>query len=122
MFFTREEFQNKYPDIVETPNDWQIEAVSQMILSQIGLSRRDDSWNETTVPLPIKNACLEQMRFMYEHDIPFVDSNKLKAGSMDVELHTDYSTLALRYLANAGYLYRGSPLMGNWGINMPFGD
>ena len=122
MFFTKEEFNAKYSDIGETPQDWQIEAVSQMILSQIGLSRRDDSWNSTTVPLPIKNACLEQMRFMFEHDIPFVDTNKLKAGSMDAELHTDYSTLALRYLANGGYLYRGNPLMGNWGINMPFGD
>lgn len=122
MFFTQEEFKTKYPEIKELPQDWQIEAISQMILSQIGLSRRDDSWNSTTVPLAIKNACLEQMRFMYEHDIPFVDTNKLKAGSMDAELHTDYSTLALRYLANAGYLYRGSQLMSNWGINMPFGD
>lgn len=122
MFFRVDEFKNKYPDIAETPLDWQIEAVSQMILSQIGLTRRDESWNATTVPLPIKNACLEQMRFMFEHDIPFVDTNKLRAGSMDAELHTDYSTLALRYLANAGYLYRGSQLMSNWGINMPFGD
>ena len=122
MFFTVDEFKNKYPYIAETPLDWQIEAVSQMILSQIGLTRRDESWNATTVPLPIKNACLEQMRFMFEHDIPFVDTNKLRAGSMDAELHTDYSTLALRYLANAGYLYRGSQLMSNWGIGMPFGD
>lgn len=122
MFFTAEEFNEKYSDIEETPQDWQIEAVSQMILSQTGLSKRDNSWDSTTVPLPIKNACLEQMRFMFEHDIPFVDTNKLKAGSMDAELHTDYSTLALRYLANGGYLYRGNPLMGNWGINMPFGD
>lgn len=122
MFFTAEEFKIKYPDVAETPLDWQIEAVSQMILSQIGLTRRDDSWNATTVPLPIKNACLEQMRFMFEHDIPFVDTNKLRAGSMDAELHTDYSTLALRYLANTGYLYRGSQLMSNWGIGMPFGD
>ena len=122
MFFTKEEFKNKYPDISFTPEVWQIEAVSQMILSQIGLTRRDDSWTSSTVPQPIKNACLEQMRFMFEHDIPFVDTNKLKAGSMDAELHTDYSTLALRYLANGGYLYRGNPLMCNLGINMPFGD
>lgn len=122
MFFTLEEFQNKFPDIDETPKNWQIEAVSQMILSQIALTRRDDSWDSTTVPLPIKNACLEQMRFMFEHDIPFVDTNKLRAGSMDAELHTDYSTLALRYLANAGYLYRGAPMMSNWGISLPFGD
>ena len=58
MFFTLEEFQNKFPDIDETPKNWQIEAVSQMILSQIALTRRDDSWNSTTVPQPVKNACL----------------------------------------------------------------
>ena len=122
MFFTKEEFEDKYPDMAFTPENWQIEAVSQMILSQIGLTRRDESWTSSTVPQPIKNACLEQTRFMFEHDIPFVDTSKLKAGSMDAELHTDYSTLALRYLANADYLYRGSPMMSNRGINMPFGD
>lgn len=122
MFFTLEEFQTKYPDLIETPENWQIEAVSQMILSQIALTRRDDSWTSTTVPSAIKKACLEQMRFMVEHDIPFVDSNKIKAGSMDAELNSDYSTLALRYLANAGYLYRGAPMMSNWGISLPFGD
>lgn len=121
MFFTVEEFSEKYPDLA-TPKDWQIEAVSQMILSQIGLTKRDDSWSPTTVPTSIKNACLEQMRFMIEHDIPFVDSNKIKAGSMEAELNSDYSTLALRYLANDGYLYRGAPLMSNWGISMPFGS
>lgn len=121
MFFTVQEFQAKYPNITEIPENWQIEAVSQMILSQVALTRRDDSWNDTTVPQPIKNASLEQMRFMIEHDIPFVDANKVKAGSMEAELHTDYSTLALRYLANADYLYRGTPMMSNWGISLPFG-
>ena len=122
MFFTKEEFLQKYPGITETPENWQIEAVSQMILAQIGLSKRNDSWNETTVPLAIKNASLEQMRFMLEHDIPFVDTDKITAGNMNAELNSDYSTLALRYLANAGYLWRGTPLMSNWGISMPFGD
>lgn len=121
MFFTIEEFSQKYPDL-KTPQSWQIEAVSQMILSQVGLTKRDNSWDSTTVPEPIKKACLEQMRFMFEHDIPFVDSNKIKAGSMEAELNSDYSTLALRYLANADYLYRGAPLMSNWGISMPFGE
>lgn len=120
MFFTKEEFEAKYPDL-EIPQDWQIEAVSQMILSQISLTKRDNSWTSSTVPEPIKKATLEQARFMIEQDIPFVDSNKIKAGSMEAELHTDYSTLALRYLANGGYLYRGTPLMSNWGIEMPFG-
>lgn len=122
MFFTLEEFQAEYPNISEIPENWQIKAVSQMILSQVSLTRRDDSWTSSTVPQPVKDACLEQMRFMFEHDIPFVDSNKIRAGSMDAELHTDYSTLALRYLANAGYLYRGAPMMSNWGISLLFGD
>lgn len=121
MFFTLEEFSKKFPEITETPENWQIEAVSQMILAQIGLSKRDN-WDSTNVPLAVKNASLEQMRFMLEHDIPFVDSNKTTAGNMNAELNSDYSTLALRYLANAGYLWRGTPLMSNWGISMPFGD
>ena len=122
MFFTLEDFQAKYPNIAVVPEGWQIEAVSQMILSQVALTRRDDSWTTETVPTAIKNACLEQMRFMIEQDIPFVDASKIKAGSMEAELHSEYSTLALRYLANAGYLYRGSPLISNWGVGLPFGS
>lgn len=120
MYFTPEEFKEKYKDY-ETPEKWQIEAVCEMILSQIGLSLRQD-WDAQTVPDAIKKASMEQMRFMYDHDLPFVDSTKIKAGSMNADLNSDYSTLALRYLANAGYLYRGTPLMSNMSLNMMWGN
>ena len=34
-----------------------------------------------------------------------IDTHKLKAGAMDSELITEYSTLALTMLANAGFMY-----------------
>ena len=124
QFFTIEEFFKKYPEYsnADIPT-WQIEAVSEMIFSQIGLRYRDASWDTTSVPLPIKNASMEQMRFMLEHDIPFVDYDKrIKAGNMDANLSSDYSTLALRILGNNGYLYRGSRMFDNMGLNIPFGE
>lgn len=123
QFFTEAEFQQKYSEYASiTIPAWQIEAVSEMIFSQVGLNYRDTSWTSTSVPLPIKNASLEQMRFMLEHDIPFIDYDKrIKAGSMEADLCSDYSTLALRILANNGYLYRGSRLNDNMALNIPFG-
>ena len=123
-FFTKEEFEIKYPEYSNADiSTWQIEAVSEMIFSQIGLIYRDASWDTISVPLPIKNASMEQLRFMLESDIPFIDYNKrIKAGSMDADLSSDYSTLALRILANNGYLYRGSPLSHNMLANIPFGE
>ena len=123
QFFTEAEFQQKYSEYASaTIPAWQIEAVSEMIFSQVGLNYRDTSWTSTSVPLPIKNASLEQMRFMLEHDIPFIDYDKwIKAGSMDADLCSDYSTLALRILANNGYMYRGSRLNDNMALNIPFG-
>ena len=41
---------------------------------------------------------------------------------MKSELKTDYSTLALRMLANAGYLYRGNPINQNMSMTLPWGD
>lgn len=124
QFFTLEEFVAKYSEFsTVTIPVWQIEAVSEMIFSQIGLRYRDTSWDSTSVPLPIKNASMEQLRFLLEHDIPFIDYDKrIKAGSMDVDLKTDYSTLALRILANNGYLYRGSRMSDNMALDLPFGD
>ena len=123
QFFTEAEFQQKYSEYASaTIPAWQIEAVSEMIFSQVGLNYRDTSWTSTSVPLPIKNASLEQMRFMLEHDIPFIDYDKrINAGSMDADLCSDYSTLALRILANNGYMYRGSRLNDNMALNIPFG-
>jgi len=122
MYFTSEEFIKKYSEYSTTViEDYKIEYVCEMILSKIGLIYRRE-WNKTNVPSSIKRASMEQLRFMLEHDIPFVDfDKKLKAGSMEAELKSDYSTLALRILANNGYLYRGNPVTQNMGINLPFG-
>lgn len=123
QFFTKDEFLSKYTEYsnADIPT-WNIEAVSEMIFSQIGLIYRDTSWNTTSVPLPIKNASMEQLRFMIEHDIPFIDYNKnIKAGNMSADLNSDYSTLSLRILANNGYLYRGSRMSDNMNLTIPFG-
>lgn len=117
-FFTQNEFKTKYNIEVE---DWQIEMASEMIFNQVGLRYRAE-WDENTCPTPIKNASMEQLRFMLEHDIPFIDSNDIQAGDMKSKLNSDYSTLALRILANAGLLYRGNPVNVNMTLNLPFGD
>lgn len=124
QFFTISEFQAKYPEYAtETIPTWKIEAVCEVIFSQIGLIYRNASWDTTSVPLSIKNASMEQLRFMIDYDIPFIDYDKrVKAGGMEAELKTDISTLALRMLANAGYLYRGNPMNTNMGLNVPFGS
>lgn len=123
QFFTIAEFLEKYPEYANADiSTWKIEAVSEMIFSQVGLRYRDTSWNATSVPLPIKNASMEQLRFMIEHDIPFVDYDKsIRAGDMSADLKSDYSTLALRTLGNNGYLYRGSRMSDNMGLDIPFG-
>lgn len=121
-FFEKTDFQQKYNITMPDTDLWKIEAVSEMIYSQVGLRYRDPSWNTDTVPTAIKNASMEQLRFMYEYDIPLIDyKGKVEAGEMKSEFKTDYSTLALRILANAGYLYRGNPINQNMGLNLPFG-
>lgn len=122
-FFTLDEFTTKYSDYASiTIPTYYIEASCEMIFSQVGLRYRDTSWDKDSVPLSIKNASMEQLRFMIEHDIPFVDSQDIKAGTMESHLKSDYSTLALRILANNGYLYRGNPINQNMGLELPFGD
>ena len=120
-FFTDDEFEEKYNIHVPQKDEWKIEAVSEMIYSQVGLRYRNSNWNSDTVPTAIKNASMEQLRFMYEYDIPLIDyKGRVEAGEMKSEFKTDYSTLALRMLANAGYLYRGNPINQNMGLNLPF--
>lgn len=125
-FFTSDEFEDKYSEYSLSNGDyeeWQIEAVSEMIFSQIGLMFRDSSWDDTNVPSAIKNASMEQLRFMIEHSIPFIDYNgKVEAGDMKADINSDYSTLALRMLSNAGYMYRGNPVNANMLVSAPFGD
>ena len=119
-FFSIEEFKDKYGvDVAE----WQIETACEMIYSQVGLRYRDPSWTNTSCPTPIKNASMEQLRFILEYDIPCLDNRgSIKAGAMESDLISDISKNALRMLGNAGYLYRGNPLNSNMGLNLPFGE
>ena len=120
-FFTKEEYNAKYGSgIITTANQWYIEVASEMIYSQVGLRYRGN-WDSTSVPTAIKNASMEQCRFLLEYDIPLLDNRgEIVAGNMKSDLKTDYSTLALRILANAGYLYRGNPINQNMGMEIPF--
>lgn len=121
--FTLAEFQQKYKEYqtLDIPS-YKVDEASEMIFSQIGLRYRDISWTSSNVPLPIKEASMEQLRFMLEHDIPTLDhKGKIKAGSMEAELISDISSLSLRILGNYGYLYRGNALNQNMGMNIPFG-
>lgn len=122
-FFSSEEFLEKYTEYNESDfEEWQIEAVCEKIFSQIGLSFRQE-WDENNVPTPVKNASMEQLRFMIEHNIPFIDYNRhVEAGDMKADINSDISTLALSMLSNAGYMYRGNPVNANINISAPFGD
>jgi hypothetical protein len=119
-FFTIEEFQEKYSQEVE---QYQIEMACEMIYSQVGTMYRNPNWNSDTCPIAIKNASMEQLRFILEYDIPVLDNRgSIKAGAMESNLISDISTLSLRILGNAGYLYRGNPINLNMGMNLPFGE
>ncbi len=119
-FFTIQEFKSKYNQDVAL---WQIEMACEMIYSQVGLKYRDATWTQDTCPTPIKNASMEQLRFILEYDIPLLDNRgSIKAGAMESDLISDISTLSLRILGNSGYLYRGNPVNFNMGLNLPFGD
>ena len=119
QFFTIEEFESKYNQEVST---YQVEMACEMIYSQVGLMYRNPNWNDTSCPVAIKNASMEQLRFLLEYDIPFLDNRgSIEAGAMKSNLISDISTLALRILGNAGYLYRGTPINHNLGMNLPFG-
>ena len=121
-FFNEDEFNEKYELGIEVA-PWQIEMACEMIFSQVGLRYRRSDWNEDTCPLAIKNASMEQLRFILEYQIPVLDNRgAITAGAMSSDLKTDYSTLALRILANAGLLYRGNPINQNMGMTFPFGN
>ena len=117
-FFSIQEFKDKYNNDVE---NYQIEMACEMIYSQVGLRYRNPNWQVDNVPTAIKNASMEQLRFMLEYDIPLIDyKEKVKAGDMESYLSSDYSTLSLRMLGNAGYLNRGVPINYNMGLKIPF--
>ena len=117
-FFTIQEFKTKYNIDVA---DYQIEMASEMIYSQVGLRYRDPNWTSDTCPTAIKNASMEQLRFMLEYEIPLIDyKDRVKAGDMESTLSSDYSTLSLRMLGNAGYLNRGAPINYNMSMKISF--
>lgn len=119
-FFTTKEFKDKYNQDV---SNYQIEIACEMIYSQIGVRYRNPEWDENTCPIAIKNASMEQLRFILEYDIPCLDNRgSIKAGAMESDLISDISKNALRILGNHGYLYRGNPINYNMGLNLPFGD
>lgn len=125
-FFTKSEFLMKYSDECSgyTINKSDIEAACLMIFSQIGLRYRDYSWTEKTVPRAIKNASMEQLRFLLVHDIPFLDTNKFEVDGMKAELDSTISKKAYFYLSTAevNYLGRGNTISQNMAINIPFGN
>ena len=116
-FFTIQEFAEKYNLDIDTVR---IQEASEMIYAQISLTMREE-WTAENCPKRIKDASMEQARFLIEQDIPHVDTNKLKAGEMEAEIKSEYSTLALTILSNGGYLYRGSPINYNMGLNLNWG-
>ena len=115
--FTSSEFESKYGQTIDT---FQIESASEMIFAQIGATMRGE-WNSENVPERVKAAAMEQARFLIMYEIPHIDTHKLKAGAMDSELITEYSTLALTMLANAGFMYRGNPINYNMSLGIEFG-
>lgn len=119
-FFSKEEFIAMYTDYESIAENTIMEA-SEMIFAQVSPLYRDNSWTDETVPEAVKNASMEQARFILAYEIPHIDTKKLKAGSMEAELITEYSTLALTILANAGYLYRGNPINYNMSLGIEFG-
>ena len=68
-FFTIEEFNQKYNNLMPQNDNWKIEAVCEMIYSQVGLIFRNPQWDTTSTPTPIKNASMEQCRFLLEYQI-----------------------------------------------------
>lgn len=118
-FFTAEEFIARYTNYTSIEDATIIEA-SEMIFAQVSPIYRDN-WTSENVPQAIKNASMEQARFLLAYEIPHIDTKKLKAGGMEAELTTEYSTLALTMLANAGYQYRGNPINTNMSLGIEFG-
>lgn len=117
QLFTQSEYQQKYSETIDTNT---IEEASDMIFAQCSPMYRR-KWTSTDVPEEIKRACLVQAKFLKDYEIPDIDyKSKVKAGEMETELSSHYSTYALTILANAGYMYRGS--LPNFFIDINLGD
>jgi hypothetical protein len=116
--FTSSDYKEMYGTDIDRVR---IIEASEMIFAQISPRMREE-WTSETTPDRIKQACMEQARFLIEQDIPHVDTNELRAGEMSAKLKSEYSTLALTILSNGGYLYRGSPMNYNMGLNISWGE
>ena len=80
QFFTTDEFKDKYGIEVQ---EFQVEIACEMIYSQVGLKYRNSNWDDTSIPTPIKNASMEQLRFMLEYEIPTLDfKGEVVAGNI----------------------------------------
>jgi hypothetical protein len=117
QLFTESEYQERYNDSISLDL---IEEASDMIFAQCSPMYRTE-WTSDDVPTEIKRACLVQAKFLKDYEIPDIDyKSKVKAGEMETELSSHYSTYALTILANAGYMYRGS--LPNFFIDINLGD
>jgi hypothetical protein len=128
-FFTKQEYETKYQTTLANTDLYKIDVASDMIYNQVGLRYRDPNWNKDTVTPAVKNASMEQLRFMLEYDIPCLDNRgAITAGAMTSDLISDISTYALRMLGNGdtthpnGYLHRGNPINYGMSMNIPFGE
>ena len=118
QLFTESEYKARYDN--EAIDTTTIEEASDMIFAQCSPMYRR-KWTSTDVPEEIKRACLVQAKFLKDYEIPDIDyKSKVKAGEMETELSSHYSTYALTILANAGYMYRGS--LPNFFIDINLGD
>ena len=118
QLFTESEYKARYNN--EAIDTTTIEEASDMIFAQCSPMYRR-KWTSTDVPTEIKRACLVQAKFLKDYEIPDIDyKSKVKAGEMETELSSHYSTYALTILANAGYMYRGS--LPNFFIDINLGD
>lgn len=118
QLFTESEYKARYNN--EAIDTTTIEEASDMIFAQCSPMYRR-KWTSTDVPEEIKRACLVQAKFLKDYEIPDIDyKSKVKAGEMETELSSHYSTYALTILANAGYMYRGS--LPNFFIDINLGD
>lgn len=118
QLFTESEYKARYDN--EEIDTTTIEEASDMIFAQCSPMYRR-KWTSTDVPEEIKRACLVQAKFLKDYEIPDIDyKSRVKAGEMETELSSHYSTYALTILANAGYMYRGS--LPNFFIDINLGD
>ena len=118
QLFTESEYKARYNN--EAIDTTTIEEASDMIFAQCSPMYRR-KWTSTDVPEEIKRACLVLAKFLKDYEIPDIDyKSKVKAGEMETELSSHYSTYALTILANAGYMYRGS--LPNFFIDINLGD